>query len=152
MNPIVLSTPQVLRTGETEKLPVFGVEVEVLLDGAGSGGASAVYRVTAPPGAGSPAHRHEAQDEMFHVLEGEFDLRCGEAVHRLRPGDFAYVPRGAVHAFTSTGAVAGRLFVVSTPAGHEAFFRDCAAAVAAGTFGPETGAAICRRHGIELVG
>lgn len=147
----IFSQVHVSRTGEVARLPVFGVEVEVLLDGAVSGGESAVYRVWAEPGRGAPLHRHGAQDEMFHVLEGEFDVVCGETTHRLRRHDFAFAPRGMAHAFTSVGPGPGGLLVFSTPAGHEAFFRDCAAAMADGTFGPEVGAEICRCHGIELL-
>lgn len=149
---MTLSNPSFISAGEATKLPVFGVDVEVLLDGAASGGLSAVYRCTAQPGVGAPLHRHSAQDEMFHGLEGEFELICGDECRRLGPGDFAFVPRGLAHAFRCVGEKTGRLLVFSTPAGHEAFFRDCAEAIAAGTFSPVTGGEICRRHGIELLG
>ncbi len=147
-----LSTLTVLRAGNVQKLPVFGVDVEVLLDARASRGASAIYRVTASPGTGAPLHRHEREDEMFHVLSGEFEVVCGEATHRLLPGDFIHAPRGTPHAFKGVGSTAGQILVFSTPAGHEVFFQDCAHAQASGTFNPETGAAICRKHGIELLG
>jgi quercetin dioxygenase-like cupin family protein len=147
-----LSNPSVLRAGTVPKLPVFGVDVEVLLDAKASRGASAVYRVTAEPGTGAPLHRHTREDEMFHVLAGEFDVVCGDATHRMLPGDFAWAPRGVAHAFMSAGTTTGKILIFSTPAGHEVFFRDCADAVASGTFNPETGAAICQKHGIELLG
>jgi quercetin dioxygenase-like cupin family protein len=147
-----LSTPLVVRRDEPARLPVFGVDVEVLLDGNQTHGEMALYRVTAPTGTGAPPHRHAAQDEMFHVLDGTFELDCDGTVQRLAPGDFAFVPRGACHAFTSVGADTGRILIIGTPAGHEEFFRDCAAAIGSGSFTPERGAEICRQHGIELVG
>ena len=76
----------------------------------------------------------------------------GDAGQRLRAGDTVFAPRGLPHGFTGTGARTSRLLGLGTPSGHEDFFRDCAAAVADGTFSPETGAAICRKHGIELLG
>jgi quercetin dioxygenase-like cupin family protein len=136
---------------QPDRLHVFGVEVEVLLDGAQSAGAMAVYRVTAWPGTGAPRHRHTAEDEAFHVLEGVFEVWCDGCLHRLEAGDFVFAPRGSVHSFTAVGSDVARMVVFSTPAGHENFFRDCAAAVAAGRFNPDTGAAICRQHGIELI-
>jgi quercetin dioxygenase-like cupin family protein len=145
------STSQFATYGSLPRLEVFGVEVEVLLDGGQSDGRAAVYRVTAPPGAGAPRHRHPGQDELFHVLEGEFELYVDGVSTRMRPGDHAYAPRGAVHAFVCEGEKPGLLLVMSTPAGHEAFFRDCAAAVKEGRFSPARGAEICRAHGIELV-
>ncbi|HVU35008.1 MAG TPA: cupin domain-containing protein [Opitutaceae bacterium] len=147
-----LSTPLVLRAGAAPKLPVFGVDVEVLLDGSQTDGEMAVYRATAPAGSGAPPHRHAGQDEMFHVLAGAFDLDCDGVRQRLHPGDFAFVPRGASHAFTCVGPENGSVLIIGTPAGHEAFFRDVAGEIATGTFTPERGAAICLRHGIELVG
>ncbi len=147
-----MSTPHLIRHGEAVRLPVFGTEVEVLVDGTTSHGESAVYRVTAAPGVGAPLHRHTREAEMFHGLEGEFELVCGDTAVRLGPGDFAFAPRGVAHRFTCTSATPARMVVFSTPAGHERFFQDCAAAIADGTFGPETGAAICARHGIELLG
>jgi quercetin dioxygenase-like cupin family protein len=148
---MTMSTLHLIRAGEAPRLPVFGVDVEILLDGATSKGASAVYRVTAASGTGAPLHRHSGQDEMFHGLEGAFDLVVGDRTVRLEPGDFAFAPRGVPHAFTCVGPNAGRLVVFSTPAGHEMFFKDCATAIAEGSFNPESGAAICARHGIELL-
>jgi quercetin dioxygenase-like cupin family protein len=143
--------PILLRRGESRTLSVFGVGVQVLAGAAQTGGAYAAYLATCPTGVGAPPHRHAAQDEAFLVLEGEFDLMLGEEVHRLKAGDFAAAPRGLLHAFTGAGPGASRLAIFSTPAGHEAFFEDCAAALEAGTFSPETGREICERHGIELV-
>lgn len=44
-----------------------------------------------------PWHTHEAEDEMFYVLEGELEVheRDGSAV--LGPGEFAVVQRGTEH-------------------------------------------------------
>ena len=44
-------------------------------------------------------HAHD-YDVCLYILEGEFKLRELEssAVHRLRPGDRAFVDRGTVHA------------------------------------------------------
>jgi quercetin dioxygenase-like cupin family protein len=147
-----LSTPVLWRAHSAPALPVFGVTVEVLLSGDESAGTMAVYRVTAPPGAGAPKHRHVGQDEAFHVLKGRFEIVCDDQVHQLEAGDFTFAPRGAVHAFTAIGSGEAQMVVFSTPAGHERFFRDCAAAVADGTFSPAVGQAICERHGIELIG
>ncbi|HTS00884.1 MAG TPA: cupin domain-containing protein [Thermoanaerobaculia bacterium] len=42
-------------------------------------------------------HRHEAEDEMFLVLEGSFDLEFRDRTVRLAPGEFCVVPRGVEH-------------------------------------------------------
>jgi mannose-6-phosphate isomerase-like protein (cupin superfamily) len=42
-------------------------------------------------------HRHEAEDEMFLVVEGSFDLEFRDGTVRLTPGEFCVVPRGVEH-------------------------------------------------------
>jgi quercetin dioxygenase-like cupin family protein len=147
-----IPSPHLVRRGSVSKLPVFGVDIEVLAGRAQTNGEFASYLATCAPGAGAPPHRHDGHHEAFFVLEGEIDLRCGDRVHRLQPGDFAVAPRGMVHGFMGVGPGSSRLIGFGVPGGHEEFFQACAAAIADGTFSPQTGAAICRQHGIELVG
>ena len=139
------------RRESAPKLPVFGVTIEVLASRAHTGGHAASYLATCPSGTGAPPHRHPAHDESFYILDGELDLLSGDTVHRLKAGDFAFVPRGTIHGFTSVGPNHARLLGFGTPGGHEEFFQDCADAIAQGTFSPETGMAICQRHGVELM-
>jgi mannose-6-phosphate isomerase-like protein (cupin superfamily) len=42
-------------------------------------------------------HSHEAEDEMFLVIEGAFDMQFREKTVRLNPGEFLVVPRGVEH-------------------------------------------------------
>lgn len=139
------------RHGTAASVPVFGVDVQILVNGNQTGGASATYLASCVPGAGAPPHRHAGEDESFYVLEGSFDILCGETMQRVGPGDFVFIPRGTAHHFQCTGPQPGRLLGICQPAGHEEFFVDCAAAVANGTFSPEVGQAICVKHGIELL-
>ena len=42
-------------------------------------------------------HKHDAEDEMFLVLRGEFDMEFRDRTVRLREGEFLIVPRGVEH-------------------------------------------------------
>ncbi len=42
-------------------------------------------------------HHHAGEDEMFLVIDGEFDLHFRDRVVTLRPGEFCVVPRGVEH-------------------------------------------------------
>lgn len=46
-------------------------------------------------------HRHEREDELFLVVEGEFDMRLREGgverSERVRKGEFIVIPRGVEH-------------------------------------------------------
>ena len=51
-------------------------------------------------GAGAPLHVHE-DDELITVLEGELEVRVGDAVLKAGPENTIVVPKGTVHGFTS---------------------------------------------------
>jgi len=42
-------------------------------------------------------HKHDAEDEMFLVLGGEFDMEFRDRAVRLREGEFLIVPKGVEH-------------------------------------------------------
>ena len=42
-------------------------------------------------------HRHDAEDEMFLVLEGAIEIQFRDRVVRLGEGEFCIVPRGVEH-------------------------------------------------------
>ena len=42
-------------------------------------------------------HSHEAEDEMFLVIAGAFDMQFRDKTVRLNPGEFLVVPRGVEH-------------------------------------------------------
>jgi mannose-6-phosphate isomerase-like protein (cupin superfamily) len=42
-------------------------------------------------------HAHEAEDEMFLVLQGALDMQFRDRTVRVGPGEFIVVPRGVEH-------------------------------------------------------
>ena len=42
-------------------------------------------------------HKHDAEDELFLVLRGEFDMEFRNRAVRLHEGEFLIVPRGVEH-------------------------------------------------------
>jgi len=78
-------------------------------------------------GSGPPKHYHEAQDEWFYCLAGEYVVEIGDQRFRLAPGDSVLGPRRVPHAFVYDGTGLGRLLVGFAPARTiEQFFRDLA--------------------------
>jgi len=74
-----------------------------------------------PPGFAPPPHIHEASDEAFLVLDGEFDGFCGDQAWRAGPGSLVYLPHGIAHGFAVSAAGPGRIIVVVSPAGFDDF-------------------------------
>lgn len=77
------------------------------------------YNLTAvPPGKRAfPFHNHRVNEEMFFVLEGEGEVRIGDAVYPIRQGDvIACQPGGkeTAHQIINTGKAELKYLAVST--------------------------------------
>ncbi len=74
-----------------------------------------------PAGFAPPPHIHQASDEAFLVLDGEFEGFCGDQAWRAGPGSLVYLPHGIPHGFTVSAAGPGRIIVVVSPGGFDQF-------------------------------
>ncbi len=109
--------------GEGERLWIVGDTMTLKATGETTGGGLVMLENLTAPGGGPPPHVHTREDEFFYVLDGDFEIRIGDDVHRVGPGGFAYVPRGTVHNFRNTAQTPSRMLIGFTPAGMEEFFR-----------------------------
>ncbi len=55
-------------------------------------------------------HSHEAEDEMFLVLQGAFDMQFRDKTVRVGEGEFLVVPRGVEHCPKAEAEVSLMLF------------------------------------------
>lgn len=87
-----------------------------------------VIEVNTPPGGGPPLHTHPS-DEVFFVVEGEFEFPTildGEP-HAIRAsaGETVNIPGNAPHTYKNVGSDYGRLIGVLSPGDDmEGFFRE----------------------------
>lgn len=107
------------------------------------------------------AHLHRTEDEIFHILAGEFRMKIQDDEHRVDPGAIMLVPKGVPHTYRAESAQGGRFLTVTSHGDFERFIR----AMGRPAQGPElpdpvapspeaiqaltTAAA---RYGIEIVG
>ncbi len=113
-----------------------------------TGGGFEVYEITLPPEApatpGPPPHVHLEHEEAFYLAEGAFTFSLdGEAV-RAPAGTLVVVPRGTSHPFTLEPRSPCVVFAV--PGGLAGFFRELAAAHAAGQADAEIRAALSQKY------
>jgi quercetin dioxygenase-like cupin family protein len=123
-NPPAGTTGHAVAAGDGERLWIVGDTMTFKATGESTGGSLVLIENLTAPGGGPPPHIHTNEDEFFSVLDGTFEIRIGDEVHALRPGGFAYVPRGTVHSFRNTAETPSRILVGFTPAGIEGFFRE----------------------------
>ena len=110
-------------------------------------GALSVIELVIGPKQGPALHQHSREDELWFVLDGEFRFKAGGELFPASTGGMAFGPRGIPHCFQNVGDEAGRLLIVTTPAGVEGFFQDFAAKA-----NPEMLAEIGLAYGVDFVG
>ncbi len=76
-----------------------GLTAKILLTATETGGLPAVFEDTVNPGVGPGRHVHHKQDETFIFLEGTFDVEIDGELYRMKEGDTAFIPKGAIHAW-----------------------------------------------------
>ncbi len=81
-----------------------------------TGGSIMMFEETVPIGTKSTLHLHHDSDEVAYVLSGEVTFLIGDDVTVGGPGSCTFMPRGVRHAWKSTGAQAGRVLFLYTPA------------------------------------
>jgi len=128
-----------------ERLALAGSEIVIRASAESTGGAFGIVEEIAP--LDTRLHVHEREDEAFLILEGEHVITVGGVEHHVGPGDLVFGPRGVPHAQRRVVPRTGRLLLLITPSGFEGFFRELAAADAAGTLDREF-AAVSERYGI----
>jgi quercetin dioxygenase-like cupin family protein len=107
-----------------QRFNVFGEPVEVLVSTAMTNGSFAAITQTCAPGGGPPPHKHANEDEIFTVLEGEFELFDGREWHPLPRGEVGHALRGQVHTFRNCGTTKGKILIVATPGGLDVYLRS----------------------------
>jgi quercetin dioxygenase-like cupin family protein len=86
-------------------------------------GAFSLFEAILVPGTEPPPHVHSREDELFYVLEGEFDVYVGEEVFNGKTGECIFLPRFKPHAFIIRSPWL-RLLILFAPAGVEEAFRS----------------------------
>jgi mannose-6-phosphate isomerase-like protein (cupin superfamily) len=129
---------QVLGPGEGTVVPLPGATMVWKAHSGRAAGDYVVGEFTAQPGfAGPRPHVHRAHEELFYVLEGEFDFLVGARTVRLGPGAFVRVPPGVAHDFRNPTDRPARWLGIACPGGLDRYFEEVGALVAAGRFTPE---------------
>jgi len=119
-----LQSAIVIPPGGGDPWNVLGTAMKCKIGSEQTGGAYSIVENTIPPQAGPPPHVHHNEDEIFYILEGEFEIRCGEQTFNAREGSIALLPRNVPHAFRNIGEAEGKVLVTITPGGFEEFFAE----------------------------
>lgn len=104
----------------------MGTQYQSTLTRAQTGGLFGIFESRVPAGEGPPVHVHHNEDEVLHVLEGQYEFWLDGTVSRGGPGTSMFLPRRVPHTFRVVGGQPGRNLAIVTPGGFEAFFAEVA--------------------------
>jgi quercetin dioxygenase-like cupin family protein len=144
--------PKIVPAGAGKPLHILGDDVTSVVVGAETDGSYAGQQQETQPGGGPPLHRHSREDEGFTVLAGEYQFCVDEQTFRSGPGTFVFGPRGITHTFKCLGSSPGKIQVIISPPGFEAFFVEVDELVRQGRPDLDQVVALARQYGIEIFG
>lgn len=85
----------------------------------------ALVEHTLPPGKlAAPLHRHNNEDEISYILEGQMGVQEGEEVFVVGPGETAVKGRGIWHTFWNPGPEPLRFLEIITPGEFAWYFAE----------------------------
>ncbi|MBP0904072.1 cupin domain-containing protein [Mariniflexile gromovii] len=110
---------------KNEQLLVLTDIIMVLAISNESNNQYAIFQESVPPLGGPPPHTHP-DEEVFYILEGEFEFILNDLENPFKalPGSVVHVPSNAVHTFKNVGISPGKMIVILTPGNLLDFFRD----------------------------
>jgi mannose-6-phosphate isomerase-like protein (cupin superfamily) len=143
--------PILLRPDEGKVLDVLGEVLTIKVAGEDTDGAYTIIQEVSPPSGGPPLHLHHREDEAFYVLEGEYEVHCGDERISATPGTFVFAPRKIPHTFRNVSAGRGKVLAIVTPAGIEKFFEELSEGAKQGPLDLGRVKEIAERYEIELM-
>ncbi|HEY0022255.1 MAG TPA: cupin domain-containing protein [Longimicrobium sp.] len=111
----------VLPPGEGRRYPCGPMHSVFLADGEEPGDRYSVSIWWVDAGRPGPgAHSHEANEELFYVIEGTMTFRVGDQHVDATAGTFLRIPAGVTHDFENRTATRAGALNVFIPGGFEA--------------------------------
>ena len=143
-----------VKAGETrfgERMPFRVVNANDLkVSAKDTNGALSVFEYVGKEKAGPPLHVHLDQDEIFYVVDGEYQFQVGDEKLTAKAGDTVFGPRMVPHTWIQVSD-AGKLVYSVQPAGTmEEFFSELNRLK-----GPPTEAEVQQihvKHGMKVLG
>ena len=109
--------------GQAEAYLFAGGLAWLLIEGWQNNGAFALHESLYPPGAATPPHVHDRDDETAYVVSGVLTVETQGKVISLQQGQSKLLERGIPHRLSNHGATETRFLILSAPAGFNDFVR-----------------------------
>ncbi len=90
--------------------------IKVLVKSSETNGRYAIFEENVPPLGGPPPHMHP-DEEIFYVLEGDFEFVLNDLQNPFKAlvGSVVHIPSNAIHTFKNVGSTPGKMVVMLSP-------------------------------------
>src|SRR5262245_66625738 len=109
----------IIQAGQGKALSLRGTQVAYKAEGQRPAGGPTFLEFTAAPGFNTGDHIHSQIEEIFYVVEGEFQIRAGDRVLRAKPCDFVLVPPGVPHRFANPARGPAKMVLLISSVGAQ---------------------------------
>ncbi len=99
------------------------LSIEIVVSSRSSNYSCCVFVETTPPGGGPPPHKHLKEEEIFTVLEGQYEFYRDGLWSPMTIGRPILSLRNTYHAFRNTGQTPGRIMLTTNGGGIDDYFR-----------------------------
>jgi len=142
---------RVVQPNEGHHFDVMGAAMTYKATADDTGGAYSLAIEITPPHGGLPLHVHHREDEAMYILEGEYEIQCGDQLIRATPGFFVFLPRDTPNRYQNTGDTPGKFLFITSPGGFEKLIAETSALTLSGQPDMREMEAAAQRHGVEFV-
>jgi mannose-6-phosphate isomerase-like protein (cupin superfamily) len=104
-----------------------------------------------PPRGGFPLHVHHQEDEAMFILEGEYEIQCGDQVIRATTGTFVFLPKGIPNRYQNLGDTPGKFIHITSPGGFEKLVEQTSLICASGPPDMRQVQETAKQYGVEFV-
>ena len=140
--------PIMVRPGEGRNFP-GGLICRI--SSASTCGAYCAFEVVTPPGERVPLHVHTREEEVYYILEGEYEIQCGGRTFTAKAGAMAVLPRNVPHAFCNAGKTPSRALNIFIPGGFDSFVQEISEQVPTHASDKDNLDAVRHKYGIQFV-
>lgn len=144
-------SPKILQGSEGLHFTVFGASMTYKVTAEDTGGAYSLAMEITPPHGGLPLHIHHREDEAMYILEGEYEIQCGDQVFRAIPGTFAFLPKNVPNRYQNVGDTPGKFLYITSPGGFEKLVEQTSVLMSSESPDMQKVQEAGQRHGIEFI-
>ena len=143
--------PRLVKSDDGRHFNIMGAMMTYKVTSEETGGAYSLAVETTPPHGGIPLHVHSREDEAMYILEGEYEIQCGDQFFRATAGAFVFLPRSVPNRYQNVQATPGKFLHIVSPGGFEKLVEETGQLTASGTPDMQKVKETARKHGIEFL-